>query len=626
MPLVKVDELLDADSRSKARSIGLLLSAQLVNYTPVMLGDYDTYHFREGSNGKYEPVAGLYAQAIRGKARWLARVVLASLHGCDFNSYYEIETQCARVLLNLGDSKGKKKVNVGLIELLFGTLSSAQLSSPFVLSVKVERLGAVGWKSGKQYALNRYEKLLVMGSGASRKEKEEKLRPHEPGSVVLRLEIREAPYASRLLGVAKLADRPLRELYWRLAAFYAGMVITAPFLLGLGKASTRGFGRFKIEKTHYIHNRLKSESRLRELIDNISSFYSAENSEDATRLLRELVDKLIILAEEAAGIRRDEPNIGMIPRLINTIEPPSEIHHVRATVVETRASNPVDALEFIAAAVLKHTWKGHQRISGVNYHTWPLGLPRGSNIPCTCASSIHNEPEYRSRPRQRYGYIVLDTATKFRYELEENKCVANSKCMKKSSESVQEIDEQAGVDTLVEARIDLAVRVNDNVVTRRSNVKAKDVRHISMIHLFPLPNAMDGAQRTLVAVVPFMSFSLNLGLDSKAPHIEDYKLFHVGGHFVVDKDGKPRPCCNAHVIDVGYIMSNTNVPSPLTDGWNLNCGCASDPGGIAWPNDSRQGGYLDALVAAYEWVMNCLQRLRVTKRDYTEVLDCGEAD
>ncbi|BES81700.1 hypothetical protein [Pyrodictium abyssi] len=611
MPLIRVDELLDANSRSKARSAGILLSAQLVNYTPVMLGDYDTYHFRERPDGKYEPVAGLYAQAIRGKARWLARVVLASLHGCDFNSYYEVETQCARVLLNLGDSKRKEKVNAGLIELLFGTLSSTQLSSPFVLSVKVERLGAMGWKSGKRYALNRYEKLLVMGSGPSRREKEEKLKPHEPGSVVLRLEIREAPYASRLLGVAKLGDRPLRELYWRLAAFYAGIVITVPFLLGLGKASTRGFGRFMVA-THHIHNGLRSKSRLKELIDNINSLYSAKSSREATRLLHELIDKLIILAEEATGIQRGKPSIGMIPRLINAIKPPSEIHHVRATVVETRASDPLDALEFIAAAVLKHTWKRHQRISGVNYHTWPLGLPRGSDIPCTCASSIHNESRHGSRPRQRYGYIVLDVATESMYELGENNCMANSECMKKSSESVQEIDEQAGVDTLVEARIDLVVRVNDSVVTRRSNVKAKDVRHISMIHLFPLPNAMDGVQGTLVAVLPFMSFSLNLGLDSEAPHIEGYKLFHVGGHFVVE-DGKPRPCCNAHVIDVGYIMNNTNVSSPSTDSWNLNCGCGSDPGGIVWPDDSRQGGYLDALVAAYEWVINCLQRLRVTR-------------
>lgn len=611
MPLIRVDELLDAESRSKARNTGILLDAQLVNYTPVMLGDYDTYHFRERLGGGYEPVAGLYAQAIRGKARWLARVVLASLHGCSFNSYYEVETQCARVLLSLGDSKRKEEVHVGLIELLFGTLSSTQLSSPFILSVKVERLSAKGWRSryGRN-ALNRYGKLLTMGRGSSKKEK---LRPHEQGSIGLRLEIREAPYASRLLDAARLGDTPLSDLYWRLAAFYAGMVITAPFLLGLGKASTRGFGRFKAE-VYRIHDGLKSGSKLKELVDNLSSLYNVKNSDEATRLLHELLNMLIKLAEDATGMQRDKPGIGMIPRLINAIKPPSEIRHVRATVVKTRASDPVDALEFIAAAVLKQTWKQYSKISGVNYHTWPLGLPRGSDIPCTCADSTHHKPRHESGLKQRYGYIVLDTRIKSMYGLGQNDCMANSACIEETRETRQGKNKQIGVDALVEARIDLAVKVGNSVVTRRSNAKVKDIRHLSMIHLFPLPGTMNGTQGTLVVVLPFMSFSLNLGLDNKVPHIEGYKLFHIGGHFIIES-GRPKPCCNAHVVDVGYVMSNVNVPPPSASSLKGSCSCDSDPGGIVWPNGlPQEGGYLDALMAAYEWVVHCLQRLRVGKK------------
>jgi len=566
----------------------VLLEASFVNYTPVMIGDYDGYSFaREG-----EPARPIVAQALRGKARWLARTIMASMENCTSYSrsekaYCKIEKECCKVETSAG--------KFGLVELLFGRIGEKSLSSPFSISVRLEYLGKRAWTPARRNRYyNRYHAIIVR----SVKEEEIKrmLAPVAPNTMRLHVQVKLAPHAYRLI-----RDR---DKLGKLAAFYTGLVLAVPLLLGLGKAANRGFGRFKLEEYHAsdpIRDSVKG------LVSSLDRLQRSKSEKEAREAAYALIEALLKLGEEAAEdakcrVRREQM-LAIIPRLVNSIAH-GNINLPTIEVVATHARSIDDAIELIAASVLKSKWKsylGEGLGSGLAFHTWPLGLPRSSKIKCTCSSRYGAEDG-----KLRYGYFVLPDTR------EPNDCDHALVCIEASTRSSSSPRRK---DELAEQKVSIG----------GAEFKARDVRHQSMIVLFPLP------EPSLIVVVPFFTSALAMLLDPEV--VEDtieitplkYRLYHVGGHFVKKRSRRNKhvvkPCCNRHVVNVSMIMSTPEIPPPPLQGKKEDeCDCGGDPGGIAWPKAKRSeqkakgskqgypiGKYLDVLRAAYEWVVEMLR-------------------
>ena len=468
------------------------------------------------------------------------------------------------------------------MELLYGKVGEPSLASLFTLTAVPDaaRLAeAAPWQPpehpllrGARYGFDRYSALLTMGEGGKRLAEE--MAPQPPGSVRLSIRVGIRPGARRLLEEAGLGGR-----LDGLACFYASTVLAVPLLLGLGKAANRGFGRFRYEKIEAKEG-FQGCPSLGRVIEAIRGLQEASGEAAAGEALRRLLEAIVEAAASAAASRPGRPGLSLIPRLLNAYQPPGGVK-AGASVVETRASSMDEAIEFIAAATLKQKWKtlyGGVTDSGVNYHTWPLGLPRGSAIKCRCNG--------RGGSKQRFGYIVVEKA---QFQKDED-CLPHSRCLQASGT----------------ATADGIVDVNVRLPSRKRPVSAKDVRRQSMYVLFPLPTR--GPRGVLVAALPLVALDLNLGVEGSPEELKGYKLLHVGGH--VPPGERPPPCCSGHVVEVGYALRKNQVGVGLRQPRGT-CGCGTDPGGAAYPKQVKTpAGYLDAVNAAWEWVTYCLRHLR----------------
>jgi len=581
------DELLGLLGEKEAPQPKPLLRGEYRNYTPLMLGDYRARQFRclDPDCETILASPGLAAQALRGRARWLARTLLASLQGCG-GTYTAIEKSCGTVrLAGIG--------RLGLVELMFGTLVSTQLASPFTLTARLEidpQKGmdyssvAAGYANKGQNELPARLKLLYM-----RKSEFEK-RLHDawaPGSARLRLEVHVSPRWYMLLEKAAPEDRDKLEA---VPCLYAALAAATPLIIGLGKAVTRGFGRLTPEK--FTAARLCSGDAWQlygDVLRGLRSLAGERDPGNAEVYLRRVLEGLLGLAEQATGLARKEPgDWDTVPRLIDAI---NGLRVVRVGCNE-------DAVRAIGRAVLKQSWKqsvGADRGSGLAFHTWPLGLPRKAEVPCKC-SELDRKPSYRGL----YGYIVVDNVAAKEYKLSGNDCFEDERCgLDPAIVKEEEIESMTRNMGNEEIRI-----IYGNIAVEP---KAKDVRHQSMVVLFPLPGGRD-----LVAVLPFPSYGLNLGLDKGAPRPADTELhlLHLGGH--AGKSGKLPPCCNTHVVDVALTFSGAReVPPPRRN--VRDCGCGGDPAGIHHPGEqspkqcSGSGCYREAVETAIEWVVEALR-------------------
>lgn len=167
--------------------------------------------------------------------------------------------------------------------------------------------------------------------------------------------------------------------------------------------------------------------------------------------------------------------------------------------------------------------------------------------------------------------------------------------------------------------IDGFLRKNTVRITREG-VKGQSIRHQSMFILFPLPPC-SSERSSLVAVLPFIALSLNLSIDKGAPYVAHSKsrdhtkpgsrlhLLHLGGH----TGGKFPPCCNTHVVDVGYAIRQADVKASLDPQLQKCklCDCGRDTAGIQGPpgHGGYSWDYFGAINAAYDWLLYCLSRL-----------------
>ncbi|NOZ89342.1 MAG: hypothetical protein GXO15_05395 [Crenarchaeota archaeon] len=589
-----------------------ILQGTYTNYTPLMLGDYRARHFRcrDRSCDTIEASLGHAAQAIRGKARWLTRVALASLRGCN-RDYTRIERECGAVELQ---GVGR----VGLVELMFGSITGAQLASPFTLKARTVIVGrreySSPWARGTLLPTRMH--LITMGADEVSKKL---LDAWKPGMLQVEVEVGLASHWSRLLGrVARPEDHSrVRSL----PCFYAALVAATPLLLGLGKATTRGFGRFKPVNLEARATPCAREaaSLLKTVIENITSLVNAGSMEATKKRLADILDAIIGLAELSTGIRREEPSSGsgpdwgFVPRLSITL---GKLEVVDAHCMGVR--NHIDALRVIGEVSLKQTWKqvaGRSKESGLPFHSWPLGMPRKSLIPCKCREYERKAPKER---KGLYGYIIADERIVNKYGLKEgNTCLEDERCLQTGERTVHPTGSREGKEKEKPKTLKLGdenVRLEaqtiaggETVNVRVDNVSAKDVRHQSMVVMFPLPS-----RSSLIALLFFPSYGLNLNIDRDKPQpVNGLKLLHLGGH--MGRIGKFPPCCNTHVVDVAKAIRISPVIAPKTG--PKECGCGKDRGGICMPSESSGSDcrscnsdcYRRAVESAYEWIVYILK-------------------
>lgn len=420
----------------------LLLEASLENYTPIMLGDYDSYTWRslDARAPGAEPSRPLVAQGIIGRMRWLLRLLIASLNcGDSASNYSELEDRCP-VEVKLDDGE----VKVGLAKALMGFVGSSQLgksmSSPFALQADLDVSGAGIWsraswvtraagpnEGGEGGQPDRFNALL--SRGWSRRADRLLTAPMEPGSVKVRLRALALPRAGLTLGDASQ----------RLGALYAALAVIVPTVFGVGKGVNRGFGRFVLTEAPRINSGI--EGLLSDVVSDLEALgyvrgraHRGLTAEEAEVKLRSLFRHIIELAAKAVGAKAADPNgrtidlakqdslrLALVPsagdfiglRVLapcgqasnNTFSRPSIV--LSAVVVPVRGNSVDDAIEAIGSVTAKPSWKaspGGCSAQPAWHHTWPLGLPRGRGAG---AGYLVTRGGNSMRPPRRQSMVML---------------------------------------------------------------------------------------------------------------------------------------------------------------------------------------------------------------------------
>lgn len=411
-----------------------IFKCRMTNYTPFMPGDFDTATFH-CQNNKCYPTKPVLSQQLKGRMRWLARIVLADIPECssmgDLN-YRRIEEECLPVKLNPRSRQGSS-LEMGLIQFMFGTLRAKggrdvnkSFASPFKINIYVNQSKQQNliWDPSRNSKWNiykllskdcinrnrrkyprypdRYSSLLSLG-----KKDKRVLGPITPGQANIDVEVSLEPFALNLDGVIKSKNSliELKRAFSNIVAFYIGLSLTVPTIFGLGKAANRGFGRFKLLSSDFescilkeplkviFGNANKIYNKLSNLYKNIKGMQDVSKPNEAENYLKFSLKDLYEMAYTIA--RSDIKNntgqtvtLRRVPSLISSIEGINNggsrgASGLRgASVVESCIvnNNIDDAIELIGACTLKHVLKCfHPRGSNqqeVVESVWVLGLPR----------------------------------------------------------------------------------------------------------------------------------------------------------------------------------------------------------------------------------------------------------
>jgi len=205
------------------------------------------------------------------------------------------------------------------------------------------------------------------------------LQPLKPGCIETRISVYWSP---RSLALEEDGMRSIRELLLALSVLYVFSI------LGLGKATSRGFGRFKLEG-------IQSDNQ--EVVKNIKEVSTCLWNPIKVEDCLKKIHKLILETLERLYSRKPIEKPSRVPRLSATEIFVGELRHpCRLATLEftnedacrqycDRGRRPIvrdviEALSAIGKATLKTVWKLYAgakvREPGVRFHTWILGLPR----------------------------------------------------------------------------------------------------------------------------------------------------------------------------------------------------------------------------------------------------------
>ena len=559
----------------------LVANISFESYTPYMGGDFQTEHYQKVevhkeanhtiSRSTY--VSGYpTAKSLLGKMRWLARVAVAQ--ALCLTSHREAEINNETMVAWIKPARQEKPLRLSLLPLIFGAMEGLDERSrvrwrgltrlivepqdttfttkgPGQLIdddyVTKNRLMGVRHRHDKpepkpyptRFALLAMDKEEFEGSrlvvkGAN-------IYPIKPRVVSFKATLymeppkRRCPQLDPLNECSDLLD--VKVDMEDLKAFTTSLLITTPLLLGLGKGSTRGFGRFKPSEAcanlpHDVSKRLKAFcTHLEEVLD------PGADAKDIEMALKDLLGDLVVLAWRALG-HKGEPKVcnfcgssrPLIPRiyvdqnliLARVMRKSWRGVHSKMGFKHNIATSINEALAAIGYASLKLSWKIVTSPStspytrpGLDLHTWPLGLPRHQKFPGRCRC---NDKEVKPEDNPlRTGYLVGKRPTRKDFiTTTENKCI--EKYSGKYSNVV--LWDDIGFD--------------------------EEARRQSMLIAFPLPPSEGDGVDVAVIMLPAADMMSLLG-DKGDKH-----LYHAGPY---QPTSQAKPCLEP-VISVGYAARN----------------------------------------------------------------------
>jgi CRISPR type III-B/RAMP module RAMP protein Cmr1 len=146
-----------------------------------------------------------------------------------------------------------------------------------------------------------------------------------------------------------------KEVNFALSSFILGLIFG-----GIGSMTKRGFGSLKIS-LFSLNDTLEIDPELKNVIQDLQSKDFTENE------LKNTIKKLCEIAIKYVRQLFEIPSI----QSSRTIPRVPSLHNIKIEVKESTVK-----LDNAGNAFLKQTWKTNPRISGKNFHTWILGLPR----------------------------------------------------------------------------------------------------------------------------------------------------------------------------------------------------------------------------------------------------------
>ena len=172
------------------------------------------------------------------------------------------------------------------------------------------------------------------------------------------------------------------------ALFLKAMLVTMKYL-GIGSASNRGFGRFKLESIVKFNPKLKDyiiKGFSKECLNMCKE--SCKNSESNSFPVFPEAEKIKFNVSSEINNVTIDTNID--PKDIKLIRFVKPVNSRRVKIsnfncYNVKAKDIEGVLAAIGLATLKLTWKSERIckekriIGGRNYHTWPLGLPRSKS-------------------------------------------------------------------------------------------------------------------------------------------------------------------------------------------------------------------------------------------------------
>lgn len=314
---------------------------------------------------------------------------------------------------------------------------------------------------------------------------------------------------------------------------------------GIGKATSRGFGRFKIDKNS-LYNEILSNEEMRKMQELLDELYS-NNPDEVKQSIMTIHNELVNVAKSVFRIQSKTgqrvpclKNVDVEVIRFNKIPCPFATLELTSREAKESRSNTLcqnlakdaglytlAALAAIGKSTLKACWKIHAclqvREPGVYLHTWPLGLPRW---------------------QQETGYTLM-------------KLDRDPDCI--------HVDQ---LKSIVEE------------IRRKSHVK--EIRRKSQIIMFPLNN--------LIVLLNYKTVNDH----DKKIYSKPY-LVHVGKH------GKHTNIWR-HVVSIQYVLNNLTIQSQRKE-----CGL-NDRGGILQPNgQANKGSIVNALDTTWNWIKQLLR-------------------
>ena len=342
---------------------------KFVNFTPFMPGDFKTSSWevevnnidKRGGTVKVNifPTKPHLTPSLIGRLRWALRALLANY---------------VRNPQTFGDVERAFKINnMSLIDFIFGRIGEPSWGAlykvvvryepepvPWALGLCCAYLNALG-KSARNmfkdlsYLKNRYCSLL---SRSGSKGPEAKLR-----DALSRLPVASATIEVEVVREPRISNEILNDFEDVLKS----LIDFTLFSLGLGKASSRGFGRFvskgKEPNSHTFEEIRKGlDKKLEEFVGKHYGYEKVKGESRVPVLDLENIDILIV---------KNKKNFNGCNEILSKF---------KLNVKPYMMNNIDELIEAIGEAVTKNAWKGSASINirepGPGFHTWPLGLPR----------------------------------------------------------------------------------------------------------------------------------------------------------------------------------------------------------------------------------------------------------